>query len=147
MEDLVSICRDLNQRGARYVVVGGIAMIQHGFVRATEDIDLLIATTRENERKVIESLGKLPDHAALELTPGDIDRYEVVRVADEVVVDLMKAACGVTYEQAESGIQEIEVQGVSIPFASIELMKTLKQGIRPKDRMDLDFLNSLKKKP
>ena len=30
-EDLVTICCELNRRGARYMVVGGFAVIQHGF--------------------------------------------------------------------------------------------------------------------
>ena len=42
LKDLVDLCRRLNAAGARYVVVGGMAIIQHGFVRATEDIDLLV---------------------------------------------------------------------------------------------------------
>ena len=37
LEDLTHICSELNARGARYVVVGGMAVIQAGFVRATED--------------------------------------------------------------------------------------------------------------
>ena len=40
--DLVRLCRELNARGARYLVVGGMAINQLGLVRATEDIDLLI---------------------------------------------------------------------------------------------------------
>jgi hypothetical protein len=42
LEDLVSLCRNLNREGARYVVIGGTAVIQGGFGRATNDIDLLI---------------------------------------------------------------------------------------------------------
>ena len=41
-DDLVSLCRFLNEAGAKYVVLGGFAIIQSGFARATSDIDLLI---------------------------------------------------------------------------------------------------------
>jgi predicted nucleotidyltransferase len=41
LEDLLSLCRALNDRGAHYVVIGGTAMLNLGFVRATEDIDRL----------------------------------------------------------------------------------------------------------
>lgn len=41
LEDLTGLRAELNARGARYVVIGGMAVIQAGFVRATEDIDLL----------------------------------------------------------------------------------------------------------
>ncbi len=63
--------------------MGGLAVIQQGFVRATEDIDLLI-----------DAVALLPDHAARELTPKDFEEYQVIRVADEIVVDLMTAASG-----------------------------------------------------
>jgi len=39
LKDLISICRGLNQAGARYVVMGGMAVNAHGYIRATEDID------------------------------------------------------------------------------------------------------------
>jgi hypothetical protein len=35
LEDLLKICRSLNNAGARYLVIGGFAIIQHGFTRAT----------------------------------------------------------------------------------------------------------------
>jgi hypothetical protein len=49
LEDLVALCRGLNREGARYVVLGGMAVIQAGFVRATNDVDLLIDTSPENQ--------------------------------------------------------------------------------------------------
>lgn len=41
-EDLVRIARALNETGARYVLIGGFAVIAHGAGRFTKDIDLLI---------------------------------------------------------------------------------------------------------
>jgi hypothetical protein len=40
--DFVALCRALNAHGARYGVIGGFAINHHGYIRATEDIDLLI---------------------------------------------------------------------------------------------------------
>ena len=51
-DDLIFLCRRLNEAGAKYIVVGGFAIIQHGFARATEDIDLLIDTSPENIARV-----------------------------------------------------------------------------------------------
>ncbi len=91
INDLIEVCRALNNAGARFIVVGGMAMIHHGFVRATEDVDLLIDATPQNVERVKRALAAaLPDHAALELNDGDVEQYTVVRVADEIVVDLMK---------------------------------------------------------
>src|SRR5438874_13436224 len=63
LADLVALCRRLNEAGARYIVIGGMAVIQAGFVRATEDIDLLIDTSPANIARVREALRSLPDKA------------------------------------------------------------------------------------
>jgi hypothetical protein len=60
--DLVALCRELNQRGALYIVVGGFAVIAAGLPRVTGDIDLLVAADRENEAKVFAALATLPDN-------------------------------------------------------------------------------------
>src|SRR5205823_478128 len=90
-DDLAKVCRRLNELGARYVVIGGFAIILAGLPRTTGDVDLLIATDLENEALVYKALEILPDKAVLQLKPGEVSEYGVVRVADEIVVDLMKA--------------------------------------------------------
>ena len=47
--DLVSLCRHLNAECAKYVIVGGFAMIHAGYAPSTMDVDLLIATDPDNE--------------------------------------------------------------------------------------------------
>src|SRR4051794_35597680 len=98
--DLSALCAELNRLGAKYLVVGGFAVIEAGFPRLTGDIDLLIDAGRENESLVFSALRSLPDKAVNDLDPGDVQRFTVVRVADEVVVDLMATACGVDYSEA-----------------------------------------------
>jgi len=143
LEDLLTICRALNERGARYVVVGGMAVIHAGFVRATEDIDLLVEDSPENFERIQAALSVLPDKAVREVRPTDLDRYVVVRVADEVVVDLMKSACGVDYAEAVGGVEPALIQGVEVPFASPALLLKLKQTVREKDALDRQFLELL----
>lgn len=58
------------------------------------DLDPVIATDLENEAKVYKALESLPDKAVLELMPGEIAKYTVVRVGDEICVDLMASASG-----------------------------------------------------
>src|SRR3990172_285992 len=43
------------------------------------------------------ALSVLADNAAAEVADDDLQRHVVVRVADEVVVDLMGRACGLSY--------------------------------------------------
>ncbi len=139
--DLVAVCRKLNELGAKYIVIGGFAIIVAGFARTTADVDLLIETSMENEALVFEALEILPDKAVRELKPGEISQYGVVRVGDEIMVDLMKAAGGIEYAEAAKEIVVRNVQGVPIPFASPRLLwRTKKPTRRAKDVDDLVFL-------
>jgi hypothetical protein len=56
----------------------------------------------------------LPDKAVLEVGKNDLDEYSVVRVADEIVVDLMLSACGINYQEAASEIETKEIKGTRI---------------------------------
>jgi hypothetical protein len=143
LEDLVSLCRNLNREGARYVVIGGMAVIQAGFGRATNDIDLLIDASAENQDRVRRALMALPDQAVRDMAADDLDKYVVVRIADEIVVDLMASACGVTYQAAAGMIDEVEIEGVRIPFASARLLWRTKDTVRDKDKVDRAFLARL----
>ncbi len=142
-DDLTRLCGELNRLGARYVVVGGFAIIEAGFPRLTQDVDLLVDVSPENEARVFEALRSLPDKAVNELDPGDIARFTVVRVGDEILVDLMKSGCGVTYAEASKDAVHRVIHGVRIPFASPLTLWKMKQTHREKDIPDRLFLRQL----
>jgi hypothetical protein len=56
---LIAITKALNDSGVRYLVVGGIAVIAHGYVRSTKDVDLMIQLNEENLLKALNALGQL----------------------------------------------------------------------------------------
>ena len=140
IEDLARICHSLNEAAARYVLIGGFAVIIHGSGRTTKDIDFLVDTSRENVARLKAALSVLPDNAAGDLDDGDVEKYQVVRVADEVVVDLLAAACGVSYEDAAPEIEEVLVEGTPIPVASKRTLIRTKQTVRPSDHDDCEYL-------
>lgn len=140
LEDLVSLCKALNDEGVRYVLIGGFAVILHGFVRATKDIDLLVDASAENIQRLKRAMAMLPDNAIDLIADDEVERYSVVRVADEIVVDLMKSACGVSYEEAAPHIEAHSVEGVAIPVANKGLLIRTKNTVRPSDASDVQFL-------
>ena len=141
LEDLLALCRSLNEHGARYLVVGGFAIMHHGFSRTTADIDLLVDGSPENQSRVKRALEFLPERAIAELGDDDMRQYLVVRVADEIMVDLMIKACGIEYSEASAEIVFAEVRGVRIPFPSPQLLLRMKQTHREKDVEDRIFLH------
>ncbi len=141
VEDLRNLCRELNQRGAKYVVVGGFAIRAANYIRRTMDVDLLVAADAENEARVFSALSTLPDNAVRELQSGELQQYNVIRVADEILVDLMRSAGGIDYAEAAKDMVVREVDGVPIPFASPRLLWRMKAVThREKDAGDLVFL-------
>ena len=143
VEDIARIARALNHAGAKYILVGGFAVIALGGARTTKDIDLLIDSSPENVARVREALGILEDRAADEVSDDDVARYTVVRVADEVVVGLMAAACGVDYAAAVRDRRYVEIGGVSVPIPSLTTLIQTKQTMRPSDAADCAFLEQL----
>ena len=125
------------------MIVGGFAVIHAGHTRATFDLDILLDSDPHNTRLALDSLMILEDGAAGSVEPTEIAEYTVVRICDEITVDLMASACGVTFEEAKGEIIWHEIQGVPIPFASPKLLWWTKQTYRDKDAFDRSFLAEL----
>lgn len=142
-EDLARICRSLNAAGARYMIIGGFALIAHGAGRFTKDIDLLIDDSPENVRLVKQALSILADNAVSDVKDEDVRTYAVVRVVDEVVIDLMGRACGLSYQDLAADIERRDVLGVDVPLASPAALIRTKDTYRPQDAIDRAFLDAL----
>jgi len=74
-EDLVRVCRALNEAGARYLLIGGFALIAHGAARFMKDLDLLIDDTPDNVARVRKGLSVLADNAAADVRDTDIREH------------------------------------------------------------------------
>jgi hypothetical protein len=53
MNPIVRVCSLLNSTGAKYLVIGGQAIILHGIIRTMEDVDILIDPSLENCSRVL----------------------------------------------------------------------------------------------
>lgn len=142
-DDVIRICRALNEAGARYLLIGGFAVVAHGAGRFTKDIDLLVDDAAENVARVKRGLSVLADNAAAEVGDDDLQRHVVVRVADEVVIDLMGRACGLSYAEAARDAESLERDGVCIPVASPATLIRTKDTHRPQDAIDRAFLEGV----
>lgn len=140
LEDLVSLCKSLNDQGVKYLLIGGFAVIIYGFVRGTKDIDLLVDPSPENIEKIKKALSILPDNAISEMNNDEVNKYSIVRIADEFVIDLMAKACGIGYQEASQDMDFITFEGVKIPVPKKLLLIRMKNTLRPSDKMDVEFL-------
>ncbi len=145
-DPLARVCELLNREGARYVVVGGHACILHGLVRTTEDVDVLIEESEENYRRVIRALSNMADHAAVELTPKDLQENIIIKVADEIEVDISRRAWTVDYAEAVKDVLVADIDGVRVPYASLPVLIRSKSTYREQDRADRIRLEALLEK-
>src|SRR3954465_10155869 len=72
-----------------YLVAGGVAVCLNGYVRATQDLDLLVEASPENLRRLLDCLATFGEGYARELSPEDFPMEEgAVRVNDAFTVDI-----------------------------------------------------------
>lgn len=143
VDRLLRVCSLLNKHGAEYLIVGGYACILHGLVRTTEDVDVLVKDSEENFVKVIAALSELPERAASELIPADLAENVIVKIADEVEVDVSKMAWKVSYADAIDSSLKKEIEGVVVPLVDLETLIASKQTYREQDQADVARLRRL----
>ena len=144
---LLDLLRRFQAEGVLYVLVGGHAVRLNGFTRSTEDIDILLPSSIENGRRVIRALSFLTSSKELqpEWFAPPADDPENIRVADDLLIDLLFDANGQTYESLQGHIRTLTIDGVEIRTLDIEGLLKTKTDYRDKDRIDRDVLERLKR--
>jgi hypothetical protein len=112
----------------------------HGYVRATVDVDILVPEDLRNHELIIAALSELEDRAAAELIPQDFVENVVVKIADEVEVDVSTRAWTVTYDAGVTTALSALVEGVVIPYVDRRTLIASKQTYRDQDRVDIQRL-------
>ena len=117
----------------------------NGFLRSTEDIDILLPSSVDNGHRVIKALSFL--ECARELQPAwfatDAAEPENIRVADDLLIDLLFAANGETYESLQPHVRTLSVDGVAIRTLGIEGLLKTKTRHRDKDIIDRKALTDI----
>jgi hypothetical protein len=143
-QDVARVARYLNEAGVEYALIGGYAIAAHGFNRFSEDIDLLVNPSANNTARWILALSRLPDGAARELAgEPNVFAHEhryAIRINDEITVDVMPSAGGVSWDELRQHIVEHQVAGERIPLLDMQGLLKTKQGSRPKDQLDAAVL-------
>jgi predicted nucleotidyltransferase len=135
-DDLKSLVASLNANGVEYLLIGGYALYAHGYQRATTDIDILVQPTIDAGKKVRQALLILPDKAAADIDPAWFEDGDAIRVADDIIVDVMFNACGETFETLKEYSQIMYIDGIPVSTVSLEGLLLTKKTVREKDVSD-----------
>jgi predicted nucleotidyltransferase len=138
--------------GVRFIVVGGVAVTLHGYVRLTEDVDILIERTPENVDRLLQTLAGYGEGFARELAPEDFsDEEGAIRIVEESEmsqIDIFTRMSGLLYGDIASDAETLALQGRSILFASKASLLRLKgSSVREKDQLDVAALQRLIEDP
>lgn len=145
--DLPRVVAAFNAEGARHVVIGGFAVVAHQYVRATEDVDLLVPDDPANDARVIAALTRLDarrrDGSAIEL--ADVSLREHLRVdSDAGLVDLLRAGVApLDFDSVDADSIEAVVDDVPIRVCGLATLVAFKRlANRSRDRLDLEELEA-----
>ena len=142
---LLEVCRALNRADAKYLVIGGMACILHGYVRATTDIDILIQRSRENAERVLAALSETGYGFAGDWTADQLLAKPVTIIGDDPAVDIFQVALTVKYEQAVRRASIVEVEGVAVPLIGLDDLIATKRTGRTLDSADIEALEAIRR--
>lgn len=149
--DLHALLEALHAYEVRFVVIGGVAVSAHGFVRATEDLDLVPDPDPHNLGRLTVALGELestlPTVGGRAFDPtsdaGVIRRGGNVTATTKFgALDVVQRAHGVpSYSQLIADAVDSELLGTPVKVCSLARLREMKQAqSRTQDLLDLENL-------
>jgi hypothetical protein len=130
-------------KDARFVLIGGFAVIANRFIRATEDIDFLVPDDTDNDQRVLAALVTLDGARYRDDAPlreqhliGQTHLRTTTRAG---VIDIIRGGLPpLDYETVEQRAMRAEYGDVEFPVAALSSIVGFKRlADRPRDRNDL----------
>ncbi|MBM3465702.1 MAG: nucleotidyl transferase AbiEii/AbiGii toxin family protein [Armatimonadetes bacterium] len=147
-QKVLALLTELNRHEVEYKVFGGIALIAHGIVRPTEDIDIFVSPTAENIDRLKRALRAVWDDPSIDEISYDdlVGDYPAVGYGppdESLGVDILtRLGDAYSYDNVETEIKHLG----SIPFAvaTPRMLYDMKRDtVRPKDHADAELLKAL----
>lgn len=145
--DYAEMFSALNAHNARFLVVGGYAVIFHTEPRYTKDMDIWVDRDRRNATRVYRALMEFG--APLEgitiddlATPGMIVQIGV----EPVRIDIMTSTGDGDFNNCYQRADQTTFDGIPVRILSIDdLIRSKSSADRPQDRIDIKSLEEAKK--
>lgn len=132
-EELLTL---LSDGGVKFIVVGGVACALNGFVRATEDLDILIEPSEKNIKTILNVLKGWGEGYADELQISDFAVSPgAIRVIEDFPLDIFTVLNEKTYDQLSQNTNRTK-QGI-LYLNRGALIEIKKNSSREKDKIDV----------
>lgn len=145
-DDFRDFIQAMNNQNVDYILVGGYAVILHGYRRVTGDMDIWVDRTKENYLKLIRAFTEfgLPVFDMTEQNFLDVDTTDVFSYGrPPVSIDIITKLKGVKFQDAYPQAQVYNEDGLMIRFLHLNnLIEAKKAAGRHKDWDDIEKLTS-----
>ncbi len=138
------LLESLARAEVRFIIIGGVAVALNGFVRTTEDVDILVERSPENIRRLIGALSGFGEGHARELAIADFDEAEgAIRIVEDFPLDVFTVVRGKRYTDLRGSVRQTQIAGISVNYLDAEALISLKASSqREKDQIDVAALRS-----
>ena len=145
-DDFREFIRALNENNVEYILVGGYAVILHGYRRVTGDLDIWVNRTKENYSNLVKAFSQfgLPVFDMTEDKFMDVDAADVFSFGRAPVsIDILTKLKGVEFKEAFFQAIQFDENGLMIRFIHLNnLIEAKKAAGRYKDLDDIEKLSS-----
>ena len=149
----IAFLDELNQQNIKYIIIGGWAVIYHGYIYHTLDLDIWYKPSKENVEKIYNIIKKLgydvsdlqkEDLLIIDIRPTPIWNREKGSLDK---IDFMSGVKGgLSFEDALERCEKLTIGELKVNVLSYRDLKiTKKAANRNKDREHLLYLEKIKK--
>jgi predicted nucleotidyltransferase len=159
-----AICQTLQEADVPFIVVGGIAVIHHGYGRLTQDVDLVVRLEKAVIQRAFKALEKIGYRPSVPIRPEDFadpvcrerwKREKGMRVLKFWSDDHRETPIDVFIDEPfdfEKAAREADIRetspGIQVRIVALPTLLSMKAAAgRPRDLADIDELNLLHGKP
>ena len=142
LQDFKDFLKLLNSKRVEYLLVDGYAVGYHGYPRATADLDLWVAISKENAHKVLNVLLEFGFDTPDLSDQLFLEKNRVVRMGlPPFRIEIITSASGVDFHECYARRIEAAIDDVQVNIISLEDLKTNKKASgRTQDLVDLENL-------
>ncbi|MEY4903972.1 MAG: hypothetical protein RLZZ292_1787 [Bacteroidota bacterium] len=149
-EEHQQVIRSLIKHDVRFLLIGGYAVMFHGYRRSTGDMDLWLEPTNENKKQfllVLQDLG-IEDEDIEVLKEIDFSKHQVFSFGEEPQkIDFITYINQVAFEEAYANKTVADFENLLLPVLNLrELILSKMNTGRKKDESDVEELQRLLKK-
>ena len=145
LPDWIELCRLLSDHDAEFLLVGGQAVIAHGYPRLTKDMDLWVRPTAENGSRVLAALAAFGAGSG-GLTPEQFENPRTLLMLgrDPFRIDILTDLPAVEFDEAWTSRIYVTLDGVELPvIGKAQLIRNKRAVGRLQDLADAEELEKL----